>query len=291
MSWLVRGRSLDCADGPVIMGIVNVTPDSFYDGGRYPDSAAAVDQALRLIDEGAGIVDIGGESSRPPMYGQSAAVPADVECDRVIPVIEALRRQCSVAISVDTTKAAVAVQALDEGADIVNDISALTADPEMLPLVARSGAGVVLMHMRGTPRTMQQNTHYDDLMGEVTSYLAGRLAACVDAGVDADCVALDPGIGFGKSVAGNLELIAGLRRLGELGQPLLVGASRKSFIWKTLGESPAEGLEGSLAVAVISVLHGAQILRVHDVGPTKRAARMAAAVMRAGSGRGPGATP
>jgi dihydropteroate synthase len=279
MKWQTRERAISCADGVVVMGIVNVTPDSFYDGGKSANTAAAVDRALQLVEEGAGIIDIGGESSRPALYGDVRVVPAEEECARVVPAIAALRRQTGVPISVDTVKVDVARRALDAGAEIINDISALTADAGMEELAATSGAGVVLMHMRGAPRTMQRNTHYDDLLGEVAQYLERRLRCCQEAGIAADRIAVDPGVGFGKSLCGNLELIAGLEQFAALGQPLMVGASRKSFIWRTLGLEVDEALEGSLAVAVISVLHGAHILRVHDVGPTVRAVRMAAAVM------------
>jgi dihydropteroate synthase len=275
LPWRAGSRRLACGARALIMGVVNVTPDSFWEGARHADPGAAVEHALRLVDEGADLVDVGGESSRPPLYGPADPVPADEEAARVLPVIRALRRQSDVAISVDTTKCQVARQALDAGADIVNDISALGADPAMPALVARSAAGAVLMHMRGTPRTMQQNTEYADLLGEVAQYLGERVRVCVEAGISLEQLVVDPGIGFGKSPAGNFALLAGLPRLAALGRPLLVGASRKSFLWKSLGLGPADALEGSLAAAVASVLSGAHIIRVHDVRATVRAVRVA----------------
>lgn len=282
MKWQMGGHSVCCEDGAVIMGIVNVTPDSFYDGGRYADSGTAVEHALRLIDEGAGMIDVGGESSRPPMYGRTQSVPAEEESRRVVPVIRTLRRQAEVPISVDTVKSEVAREALAAGADVVNDISALTGDPEMAAVVADTGAGVVLMHMRGTPRTMQQNTRYDDLLGELEQYLAGRVRACEEAGIGRERIAVDPGLGFGKSARDNLALIDKLQRFAGVGLPVVVGPSRKSFIWRTLGADPEAALEGSLGAAVVSVLRGAHILRVHDVGPTVRAVRLAEAIVQAG---------
>ena len=278
--WRVGSRVLPCGARPLVMGVVNVTPDSFYAGSRHADPGAAAAVALRLVAEGADIIDIGGESSRPPVYGEARVVPAAVERQRVEPVVRAVRQQSSVAISVDTTKAEVAQAALDAGAEIVNDISACRADPAMAAAVARAGAAVILMHMRGTPQTMQQDTHYEDLLGEVEAFLRDRIAHSLAAGIPQECIAVDPGLGFGKSVAGNLALLAGLERFGGLGRPVVVGASRKSFIWKTLETGPEEALAGSLAAAVISVLHGAHVLRVHDVAATRHAVRFADAVQR-----------
>lgn len=278
MSWDLGGRRLDFARTRV-MGVLNVTPDSFYDGGRYLDAGVAAEHAARLREEGADIVDIGGESSRPPLYGGGADVGAEEECRRVVPVIEAIRRRSDVPLSIDTVKAEVARRALDAGADIINDISAL-GDPGMASLAAERGAPVVLMHMRGTPATMQQNTHYDDVVAEVFGFLRQRLAVAVESGIDPSRVALDPGLGFGKSVEGNFALLGALGTLAEAGCPVLVGASRKSFVWKPLGLSPAEGLEGSLAAAVLAVERGARILRVHDVKETLRAVRLTESVLK-----------
>ena len=276
MIWNLGGRALDFGDRVQIMGILNATPDSFYDGGRYFDSGAAVERGLQLIEEGAAIVDVGGESSRPPLYGAAAAITAVEECRRVVPVVEGLRRQSAAFISIDTVKAEVAERALAAGADIINDISALRQDPAMAAVAARADAPVVLMHRRGTAATMQQNIHYDDLLGEIYGFLAERVQLAEAWGIAR--VAVDPGLGFGKSREGNLALLGALGRFGDLGCPLVVGASRKSFIWKTLGLTVEQSLEGSLAAAVLAVGAGAQVLRVHDVAQTLRAARLVEAV-------------
>lgn len=277
MIWrLPAGRELDFDRRVIILGILNVTPDSFYDGGRHDEPQVAAEHALRMVDEGADVIDIGGESSRPPMYGAAVVVDADEECRRVVPVIEAIRRQSDVPLSIDTVKAPVARAALAAGADIVNDISAFEHDGEaMAEATAAAGAPAILMHKRGTPATMQRDTHYDDLAGEVRRYLASRVEWVADRGVPMHRVAVDPGVGFGKSVEGNRELI---RRAGEFavhGCPVLIGASRKSFLWKPLGVSPEQALEPSLAAAVLAVAHGARALRVHDVAATVRAVRTA----------------
>ena len=278
MIWeLAGGRRIDFRQRVQIMGVLNVTPDSFYDGGRYADRSAAVDRALSLVEAGADIVDVGGESTRPPLYGQAAEVPAAEEERRVLPVIEAVRKHSDVPLSVDTVKAGVARQALDAGADIVNDISALSHDEEMAPAAAEAGAPVILMHRRGTPATMQRDTRYDDLTGEVAAYLEERVEFASGHGIPPARVAVDPGIGFGKSFAGNHEL---LRRAGAFsvrGCPVVVGASRKSFLWKPMGLAPEDALEASLAAAVLAVLHGARALRVHDVRETVRAVRVSEA--------------
>lgn len=282
MSWKLGNRTLDFADRVQIMGILNVTPDSFFDGGRYQEREAAVQAALRMVEEGADIIDIGGESSRPPMYGEGVDVPLREECERVVPVVEQLRQHSDIPISIDTTKAEVAWQSLQAGANIINDISALRDDPCMLEVAVASSAPVVLMHRRGTRAAMQQSTSYRDLLGELKSFLAERIEVARAGGVASGRIAVDPGIGFGKSVSGNFEIIRHLDVFSELGCPVLVGASRKSFIWKSLGLSPAETLEGSLAVAVLSVVGKAQILRVHDVRETVRAVRLAEAILSRG---------
>lgn len=271
MIWELGGRILCFNDQVQIMGVLNATPDSFYDGGRYCDPRVAVERGLEMVEEGAAIVDIGGESSRPPIYGVAEAVSVAEECARVLPVVEGLRRQSDVPISVDTVKAAVAQRALEAGADIINDISALRRDPAMVEVAAQAKAPVVLMHRRRQP-----NTHYDDLPKTVYSFLEERVRAAQAQGVER--VAVDPGLGFGKSPEDNLALLGMLERFSSLERPLVVGASRKSFIWKTLGLSAAESLEGSLAAAALAARAGVHILRVHDVAATLRAVRFVEAV-------------
>jgi len=265
------------------MGVVNVTPDSFYDGGLYFEPARAIEQALKLIADGADIIDVGGESSRPG----AAPVSAKDEKKRILPVIEVVRERKDILISVDTTKAEVAEAAVAEGAHIINDISAGRFDPRMLPVAARSGAGLILMHMKGTPRTMQIAPHYDDVLGEVKAFLAERLEAAEACGVRRESVLLDPGIGFGKELEHNLVLLNNLEALAGLGRPLLVGISRKSFIGKLLKLEAPDRLEGTIAAAVVSVLHGASLLRVHDLRAVKRAVAVAEAIMSRGTARTP----
>lgn len=271
MIWALGDRPLCFTDQVQIMGVLNATPDSFYDGGRYCEPKVAVERGLEMVEEGAAIVDIGGESSRPPMYGIAEDVSVAEECARVLPVVEGLRRQSEVPISVDTVKAAVAQQALAAGADIINDISALQGDPAMVEVAAQAQAPVVLMHGR-RPATAPG----DDLPGTVYSFLAERVRFAQAQGVE--CVAVDPGLGFGKSRADNLALLGMLEHFARLERPLVVGASRKSFIWKTLGLSAAESLEGSLAAATLAARAGVHILRVHDVAATRRAIRFVEAV-------------
>ncbi len=274
MIWELAARRLDFSTRAYVMGILNVTPDSFHD--RYGAGQAAVERGLQILDEGADIIDVGGESSRPPLYGQAHEVDVEEECRRVVPVIEALRKQVDVPISVDTVKAEVARRALEAGADIVNDISAL-GDRAMAEVVATAGAPIVLMHRRGTAATMQCHTHYDDLLGEIRAFLVERVAHARSRGIER--VAVDPGLGFAKSISGNLGLVRHLGHFADLGGPLLIGASRKSFVWKTLGLTVEESLEGSLALAVLSRAAGAHLLRVHDVGASCRALRMTDAVL------------
>ena len=270
-----RGGCLSLSGRPHVMGVLNPTPDSFSDGGDFLDPPAALDGALRMVDEGADLLDIGGESTRPG----AQPVPEEEELRRVLPLVEHLTPRIPIPISVDTTKAAVARRAAEAGASIVNDVSGLRLDPAMGRTVAEAGCALVVMHMRGSPRTMQQETGYDDLLSEVFQSLRGSVEAAVEAGVPRERVIVDPGIGFGKSAEGNLLL---LRRLGELrtlGCPILVGASRKSFIGAVLGiEAPKDRLEGSVAAAVVAVWNGAHIVRVHDVGATRRAVDLAWAV-------------
>jgi dihydropteroate synthase len=273
----VRGRRFTLGPRTWLMGVVNVTPDSFSDGGRYSEPGRAVERGLELAAAGADIVDIGGESTRPG----SRPVPEAEEIGRVLPVIEGLRRQTRALISIDTTKAAVARAALDAGADIVNDTSAFRFDPAMPGVVARSGAGVVLMHMQGTPLTMQQAPHYDDVIGEIAAFLGDRVRVAEAAGIPRERVIVDPGIGFGKTVDHNLEIIRRQAGFHALGRPLLLGFSRKAFLGAILGLAPDERLEATIAAAVLSVERGAHILRVHDVGPVARAVRTAEAVLAA----------
>ena len=280
MIWKLNRIALDCSARVRIMGILNVTPDSFYDGGRYADPGAAVERALQMVEEGAEVIDIGGESSRPAIYGLARQVSPAEECARVIPIVEQLRRRSEVWVSVDTVKAEVARQALEAGADIVNDISALRGDPQMARVIAQNRAGVVLMHGRGIPSATQLKAEGGDLLVEIKHFLGERIDAACNAGIDREAIVVDPGIGFGKSVAGNLELVARLEELADLQRPLLLGASRKSFIWRTLGLTQKESLEGSLAIAVFSVLRGTTLLRVHDIEATVRAVRMVDAVQR-----------
>lgn len=273
MIWELGDRTLDFRERLQIMGILNVTPDSFFDGGCYLDPGRAVERGLQLVEEGADLIDVGGESTRPPLYGESRLVSAEEECRRVLPVIEGLRRHTRVPLSIDTTKALVARRALEAGADVVNDISALRADPQLAAVAAAHRAPVILMH-RPPPAPDPA-----DLAATVRDFLAQRLEAARQAGIES--LAVDPGLGFGKTVQGNFTLLRRLEVFAGLGCPVLVGASRKSFIWKTLDLSPAQSLEGSLAVAALCAAQGVQILRVHDVKETVRAVRVAQAVARA----------
>lgn len=274
MLWQCRTLTLDLSHTHV-MGIINVTPDSFSDGGRFSQTETAVEHGLKLVAEGADILDIGGESTRPG----AAPVCLDEELARVIPVIERLRAATAVPISIDTTKAEVARQAAQAGAEIINDITALQGDPAMPAIAAASGAGVVLMHMLGTPQTMQVNPEYQDVVTEVRDYLGERMLAAKAAGIAAERIVLDPGIGFGKTIAHNLEIF---RRMGEfmtLGRPILVGPSRKAFIGKILGGlPPGERVEGTAAAVTAAILAGARVVRVHDVGAIARVARVADAL-------------
>lgn len=277
----LAGRSCRLSlDRPRIMGILNVTPDSFSDGGCFATREKALEKGRELAQEGADIIDVGGESTRPG----APQISSQEEIDRVIPVIEALCRELPCPVSVDTTKSSVAAAAIAAGAEFINDISGLEFDPEMAKVAGDSGAGLFLMHTRGRPETMQADTHYRDLLAEVIDYLRGSIAMAEQAGVRRDRLAVDPGIGFGKSVEANLEL---LRRIGEihsLGCPLLLGTSRKGFIGSVLGEpDPAKRLFGTLATVALGVQQGVMIHRVHDVAPAKDVAMMAWAVRVAGS--------
>ncbi len=279
MIWRCGDVAFDLSERVLVMGIVNVTPDSFSDGGRYLEPAPALARCHELLAEGADLVDLGAESTRPG----SPDVPAEEQWRRLEPVLTKLRRERpEAALSIDTRAAVVAERALALGARAVNDVSALS-DPAMAGVVARAGAGLVLMHMRGTPATMQRDTRFDDVTAEVALYLKVRMAAAEAAGVANECLALDPGIGFGKSAQGSLELLARIPELAALDRPVLVGASRKSFLARLTGDEgpPQDRIAASLAAAAIAIFEGAQILRVHDVAATVKVARVATAARAA----------
>jgi dihydropteroate synthase len=259
---------------PAVMGVLNVTPDSFSDGGRFFDRARAVEHGIAMADAGADIIDVGGESTRPG----SSAVPSEVEIARVIPVIEELAARVKVPISIDTRKAAVARAALEAGAAIVNDVSGLMFDPEIAQTAARADAALVIMHMRGTPEVMKRLARYGDLAGEVCKFLRTQAALAMKAGVRRSRIILDPGLGFAKTTAHSLELLWHLPRICALGYPVLVGASRKSFIRAIAGAGREELLFGTAALDAIAVAQGASIVRVHEPGPARAVVRMAAAV-------------
>ena len=262
----LRQRVPGPADLPVVMGVLNVTPDSFSDGGSFPDVESAVARADQMVRDGAAIIDVGPESTRPG----AGAVPDDEQIRRAVRVIRAIRqRQPDVGLSIDTQSAVVARAALEAGADWINDVSALRTDPNMARLAADAGAPVILMHMLGTPRTMQTDPTYVDVVREVVDFLEERIAFAASAGIALDRIVIDPGIGFGKTVEHNLALLAGLNVLTAIGPPVLIGASRKSFIGRVLGvEDPRDRLSGSLACAAVAVMGGARVIRAHDVRET-----------------------
>jgi dihydropteroate synthase len=260
-SWQLPGRCLDLSGLPLLMGIVNVTPDSFSDGGQYLDTVAAVEHCLRLEDDGAAILDIGGESTRP----YSLPVPADEELRRVVGVLERLQGRVSAALSIDTSKSAVAAAALDLGVQIVNDVTGLTGDPDMLPLVVQRRAAVCAMHMQGTPQTMQDAPVYDHCVADIYGYLEQRQQCLLAAGVEQTRICLDPGIGFGKTHQHNLELLRGVASFHRLGSPLLVGYSRKGFIAKMLQPRVDLREPAGIGVGLAMARSGVQVLRVHDV--------------------------
>ncbi len=270
--WQCRDRALDLR-APVVMGVLNVTPDSFSDGGRFHEADAALSQARRMVGEGAAIIDVGGESTRP------GAGPAtvDQELGRVIPVISALRRESDVYISIDTGKPEVMREAVAAGADIINDVRAL-GEPGALAAAAQSGAGICLMHMKGEPRTMQDAPVYDDVVAEVRAFLELRIESCLGAGIARERIAVDPGFGFGKRVIDNLQLLKQLGQFRALRAPVLVGLSRKSMLAGLTGRPVEQRIAGSVALAAIAVLNGARIVRAHDVAATLDAIRVAAAV-------------
>lgn len=277
MLWKVRDRELDLGARTLIMGILNVTPDSFSDGGTFLDPAAAVAEGKRMLAEGADLLDIGGESSRPG----ARPVPVEEELRRVVPVVDRLFRDTGALISVDTTKARVAEEAIAAGAAVVNDISALRADARMGDLACRSGVGLILMHMQGTPQTMQEAPAYGDVVRDVLAFLRERGQAAFIAGVLDTAIVYDPGIGFGKTYEHNLELLRRLPEFRGLGRPVLVGPSRKAFVGKATGVSdPRDRLEGTAAAVTLAIAGGAAIVRVHDVAAMARVTRLADAVTR-----------
>lgn len=281
MTW--RGRTIDFSSKTYIMGILNVTPDSFSDGGRFFDQGRAVDQGLRMVEEGADIIDIGGESSRPG----APPVVLEEELRRVVPVVKSLARQIEVPVSIDTTKAKVAEAALGEGAGMINDVTALRLDPKMAPLAAKAAVPIVLMHMRGTPQTMQEGVYYHDLMGEIRAFLRERITWACAAGVKEDNIIVDPGIGFGKSLErDNFTILRDLGALHCLGRPLLVGPSRKAFLGALLKLPVEEREEGTAAAVAAAVLHGANIVRVHEVKRMKRVVEVAQAIRDAAGREG-----
>jgi len=271
---ITRHGDIDFERRTALVGVLNVTPDSFSDGGRYLDPENAIARGVKLAEEGADLIDIGGESSRPG----ARPVSAEEELERVVPVIRGLRRALSVPLSIDTYKARVARVALEEGVDVVNDISAMRFDPEMVRVIAAAKVPVVLMHMQGTPRTMQERPYYRDVVEEVKGFLQERIEFALESGVGPEQILVDPGIGFGKELEHNLALLRGLPALASLGRPILVGPSRKTFIGKILGVGPEERLEGSLAAAVAAVLAGANMIRIHDVREARRAIGIADAL-------------
>jgi dihydropteroate synthase len=270
-------RNLNLGERALIMGILNVTPDSFSDGGRFDSPEKAVEEGIRMAEEGADILDIGGESTRPG----SDPVSPEEEMRRVIPVIRALAVQTDLPLSVDTMKASVAREALAEGAEIVNDVSAMEFDGAMAKVVADAGAAVVLMHMRGIPKSMQAgDLSYRSLRGEIIAYLRSRIGRAGDEGIDPTQIMVDPGIGFGKTVTDNMRLISDLSEFKVLGRPILVGVSRKAFIGRVTGGTPAERDEGTAAAVTAAILNGGQVVRVHDVARMKKVATMADALLR-----------
>jgi dihydropteroate synthase len=274
MKWQCRHRTIDLAR-PIVMGILNVTPDSFSDGNRYSNIDAALQRARRIAGEGAVIIDVGGESTRPG----AAAVDEAVEIARTVPVIEGIAGSLDIAISIDTSKPRVMAAAVAAGACIVNDVVALRAAGAR-PWAAASEVGVCLMHMRGEPRTMQDNPHYDDVVTEVCGFLARERDACIEAGIAKQAIVIDPGLGFGKGLAHNMMLLKELPRVAALGAPLLVGVSRKSFIGRILGRPIDERLYGGLGLAALAVTSGARIIRTHDVAATRDTIDIVSAVLQ-----------
>jgi dihydropteroate synthase len=276
MLWRIAKHTIDLSDHAIIMGVLNVTPDSFSDGGEFFSADKAVEQGKRMAAEGARIIDVGGESTRP----SAEVVSVDEERSRVIPVIEQLSENISAFISIDTSKAAVASAALEAGASIINDVTGGRADPEMMPLAAKTGAGFIIMHMQGTPRTMQTAPHYEDVVSDVTNFFRQQYKRALECGVDAMAIAFDPGIGFGKTVEHNLSLLADLERLRVQERPLVVGVSRKSSLGKMIGSNAMEDrLAPTIAFTALLRERGANVLRVHDVKENVAALRVTEALL------------
>jgi dihydropteroate synthase len=276
-AWTIRTHSLNWGDRTYLMGVLNVTPDSFSDGGLFNNLEAAIAHARTLVAGGADILDIGGQSTRP----NAVEISLDEELSRVLPVIQAIRQETDIPMSIDTTRAAVAHAAIAAGADIVNDISSATYDPQMLPTVAALKVPLILMHIRGTPQTMQQLTAYDDVVGDILTFLQSRLEAAIACGIDRTHIAIDPGLGFAKTYAQNLEILRRLPALRTLGCPILVGPSRKSFIGHLLNQpDPKERVWGTAAACCAAIVGGADLLRVHDVRELKEVCCVADAVFR-----------
>jgi dihydropteroate synthase len=274
--WKIAGQSFDLSERAMIMGVVNVTPDSFSDGGKFFDPRRAVNHARQMASDGAQIIDIGGESTRPG----ADAVAAKDELTRVLPVIANLRASSDTLISIDTAKASVARAALDAGASIINDVTGARSDDAMLPLVAQRGAAVIIMHMQGTPRTMQDAPHYDDVVGEIREFFRQQYTRAIESGVDPMAIAFDPGIGFGKTLKHNLELLRCLPELRIEDRPLVVGVSRKSFLGKVLGSAELEDrLAPTVALTGLLRERGANVVRVHDVKPNVAALRVTEALL------------
>ncbi|MGI8482550.1 MAG: dihydropteroate synthase [Chthoniobacterales bacterium] len=274
--WKFAGRTLDLSRTGAIMGVLNVTPDSFSDPGEFFPTEHAVEQALRMESEGAQIIDIGGESTRP----DAKAVSASEECARILPVLQKLRGKVTALISIDTSKAEVAEAALHEGASIVNDVTGGRRDASMMPLVARTGAGFIIMHMQGTPRTMQKNPHYNDVVAEVRDFFRQQYRAALESGIDPMAIAFDPGIGFGKTLAHNLDLLRHLRLLGDENRPIVVGVSRKSFLAKIIDSLEMKNrLAPTVALTALLRQRGANVIRVHDVKDNVAALRVTEALM------------
>jgi len=274
--WRFKERAFDLSAKPLIMGVLNLTPDSFSDGNSYRSIQSAVAAAEKMVLDGADIIDVGGESTRPG----AVSVSVEEELERVLPVINKLAGRLEVPISIDTWKSAVASAALSAGAEIVNDISAMTFDPDMAGTVAASGAAVVLMHNRGRPSEMQKNTVYSDVVAEVMAFLEEQIKKAISAGIAAERIVVDPGIGFGKSVAGNLEIVRRLGELQRLNRPILIGTSRKSFIGAALGRDVSDRVFGTAASVAVSMMNGASIFRVHDVEAMRDTVDMVGAVMK-----------
>ena len=268
--WKLRTRSLDLSDRPLVMGILNVTPDSFSDGGKYDDAQRAIDQAFAMEAQGADLIDLGGESTRP----YSEPVAADEEWRRIEPVLSRLQGRLSIPVSIDTSKACVAERALALGVEVINDVTGLEGDPDMLRVARENGAGICAMHMQGTPQTMQDSPTYENVVGEIYEYLRLRRDHLLENGIEGSRICLDPGIGFGKLHTHNLELVRSVADFHQLNCPVLVGHSRKGFIAKELGDPEKNRMAGTLGVTLALARQGVQLLRVHDVAETVDALRL-----------------